>query len=136
MHPVWKSNRTIESQLSQTGHLVDDPTADPDDVDGPFADVSDNQLVLGSTATVNPSDQSEPQGDQPPTVSYSQAARSEPPNSDDDEDNASQQYRFQLPSLSSRRLPVAAYSLMADRLNTSTGYSAGRTMPGMLLSEV
>ena len=77
-------------------------------------------LVPLPCTTVNPCDQSEPQSDQLPTVSDSQAARSEPPNSGDDEDDVSHQYLFQLPSLSSRRLPIAAYSLMADRLNTSS----------------
>ena len=118
-----KSNRPTESQLSQAGHLIDGPTNDPDAVDSRFADVSDvsdRQPVPGSTANVNPGDQCKPQNDQPTTVFESTTARAESLNSGDDEDSVSQQYLFLLPLLSTRRLPIAAYSLMADRLNTST----------------
>ena len=123
----WKSKPPTESQLSQAGHLADDPTADPDAVESFFADVSDvsdsESAHPGSTTTVSPSDRSEPQDDQPPTASESQAARSEPSNSSElsqVDSHVAHQYLFPSPSLSSRRLPIAAYSLMADRLSTSS----------------
>ena len=85
--------------------------ADPDAVDSLFADVSDvtnGQLAAGPTITVSTCDRSEPQSDQSPTASESQVARSESSNLGDDDDDVSQQCLFPVPSLTSRRSPIAA----------------------------
>ena len=96
----WKPKPPTESQLSQAGHLVDDPTADPDAVDSLFADisdVSDGQVSAGSAATVSPCDRSEPESDRPPTASGSQVSRSESSNTGDNDER----------SVSSIRIPTS-----------------------------